>query len=147
MTLLVQIVDLVHRPYTPSLEEFQRWVNSAVITPVASSEVNICLIDKDKSQELNHRFRKKMAPTNILSFEYPNIGTLASELLGDLIICSELVEEEAKQQNKSLEAHFAHLTIHGMLHLQNYDHEIKEEAEQMERLEIQIMNQLGYPNP
>lgn len=147
MTLLIQIIDEVNRPSRPTQADFQKWVNAALVSETQSSEINICLVNKAKSEELNQTFRKKKGPTNILSFEYPVMPGIENQLFGDLIVCSELVEEEAKEQNKSLEAHFAHLTVHGMLHLQHYDHEVEEEAIKMEQLEIEIMEKLGYQNP
>ena len=101
---------------------------------------------------MNRDYRNMDKPTNVLSFEFeqpPGLVELDEELpyLGDLIICAEVVIREAREQNKALEAHWAHMIVHGALHLQGYDHIEDEEAEEMEALEIEIMQTLGYENP
>lgn len=144
--------------HTPSLEQFQQWANAALTADLSSSileapyELCIRIVDKKESQQLNTTYRKKDKPTNILSFPYEDEHTHeedeeSRQLLGDLAICASIVEKEAAEQNKLLEAHWAHMTIHGILHLLGFDHTNNEEAEIMESLEIETLNQLGFPNP
>lgn len=115
-------------------------------------EIGIACVDLAYSQELNHQYRQKDKPTNVLSFpsEIPAdiVDELAQYPLGDLVICIPVVLVEAEQQQKSATAHFTHLVVHGVLHLLGYDHELSDEdAEEMEGLEIEILHLLGLPNP
>jgi len=115
-------------------------------------EMTIRIVDQQESQQLNADYRDKDKPTNVLSFEFeqpPGLVDIGEELpyLGDLVVCAEVVAKEAKEQNKSLEAHWAHMIIHGTLHLQGYDHIDEYDVEEMEGIEIEIMQNLGYANP
>lgn len=148
VTVLVQNLD----EDVPHTEDFQRWVNHALINvpdkiPSSISEVTIRIVDEKESAELNHAFRKKSGPTNILSFYYDPMPGFESESLGDLAICKEIVMAEAQSAAISPLAHWAHLTVHGILHLLGYDHEKDDEAEIMEALEIKILDKLGFENP
>ena len=105
------------------------------------------LVDEAESHELNLTYRGKDKPTNVLSFPFEAPPGIELPLLGDLIICRQVVEQEAKEQDKPLEAHWAHMVIHGSLHLLGYDHIIDEEAEEMDGLESEIMLALGYEDP
>ncbi|WP_139558627.1 rRNA maturation RNase YbeY [Methylotetracoccus oryzae] len=129
----------------PSREDFQRWSEQAVAQ--ADAELVIRVVDRDESADLNSRYRGKAGATNVLSFPFTVPAGVVTELLGDLVLCAPLVEEEAAAQGKTMEAHWAHLTIHGVLHLQGYDHQSPDEAEIMEAKEVAILAQLGYPNP
>lgn len=132
----------------PSHADFQRWLDAAILPFQPDSEVTIRIVDSSESQMLNHTWRGKDKPTNVLSFPFeapPGIDPLP--LLGDLVICRQVVEQEALQQDKSLEAHWAHMVIHGSLHLLGYDHLEDEEATEMETIETEIMLALGYPDP
>lgn len=134
----------------PSDEQFQRWVSAtvaAVNTHQSCAEVSIRLVDADESQALNRDYRQKDKPTNVLSFPTDFPAELEIPLLGDLVICTPVVEQEAAAQGKTLEAHWAHMTIHGTLHLLGYDHIDDHEAEQMEALETQLLTELHYPPP
>lgn len=111
------------------------------------SELTIRFIDREESTALNETYRHKKGPTNILSFSNDPIPGLPFDLSGDLAICAPVVAEEADAQNKPLKAHFAHLIIHGILHLLGYDHIKTREAAEMERLEIKVLSQLGYKDP
>ena len=132
----------------PAEAQLRRWVELALRQRTADSELTIRLVDAEEGQELNHTYRHKDYATNVLSFpaEVPE-GLLDIPLLGDLVICVPVVEREAREQNKSPEAHWAHLVIHGCLHLLGYDHIDDEEAEEMEGLERQLLAELGYPDP
>lgn len=132
----------------PAEAQLRRWVELALRQRTADSELTIRLVDAEEGQELNRTYRHKDYATNVLSFpaEVPD-GLLDIPLLGDLVICVPVVEREAREQNKALEAHWAHLVIHGCLHLLGYDHIDDEEAEEMEGLERQLLAELGYPDP
>ena len=132
----------------PAEAQLRHWVELALRQRTADSELTIRLVDAEEGQELNRTYRHKDYATNVLSFpaEVPD-GLLDIPLLGDLVICVPVVEREAREQNKALEAHWAHLVIHGCLHLLGYDHIDDEEAEEMESLERQLLAELGYPDP
>ena len=101
----------------------------------------------DEGTQLNRRWRKATGPTNVLSFPAEGVEDYAPGLLGDIVICAPVVNNEARQQNKAIDAHWAHMVIHGILHLSGYDHENPEDAEKMESFEITILESLGYKNP
>lgn len=132
----------------PSEAQFQRWVAAGLQPRSADSELTIRLVDQAEGQALNLQWRGKDYPTNVLSFpaEVPD-GILDIPLLGDLVICVPVVEREAAEQGKALEAHWAHLVIHGCLHLLGFDHIDDGEAEEMEALERQLLAELGFPDP
>lgn len=131
----------------PPESDFQRWLDAVLPQFQPESEVTICLVDEAESCELNHTYRSKDKPTNVLSFPFEAPPGIELPLLGDLIICRQVVEQEAAEQEKVLEVHWAHMVIHGSLHLLGYDHIKDEEAEEMESLETEIMLALGYPDP
>lgn len=131
----------------PAVEDFQRWLNAVIPKFQAESEVTIRLVDSDESQMLNSTYRGKDKPTNVLSFPFEAPEGLEIPLLGDLVICRQIVEQEAPEQNQTLAAHWAHMVVHGSLHLLGYDHISDAEAEEMESLETEIMQELGYPDP
>ena len=131
----------------PTEADFQRWLEAVLPQFQPESEVTIRVVDKAESHELNHTYRGKDKPTNVLSFPFEAPPGIELPLLGDLIICRQVVEQEAREQDKALEAHWAHMVIHGSLHLLGYDHIEDDEAEEMESLETEIMLALGYPDP
>ncbi len=144
----------------PCNESLLLWVDSALQEKLTNTAISLVLrvVDAAESQSLNTQFRQKNSPTNVLSFpfempqEIPELGTLnpAENLirhLGDLVLCAPIIEQEALQQGKTLTQHWAHMIIHGMLHLQGYDHLETSQAEEMETLEIDILKQLGFPDP
>lgn len=131
----------------PTDTQFQQWFEQAVQSFREQAEVTIRLVDEDESQSLNRDYRGKDKPTNVLSFPFDAPPGIELDLLGDLVICRQVVEKEAEEQNKDLFAHWAHMVVHGSLHLLGYDHINDEEAEEMESLEISIMNALGFDNP
>ncbi|MBX9676761.1 MAG: rRNA maturation RNase YbeY [Methylotenera sp.] len=124
----------------PTKKQFQKWAKAALNV---DTEVAIRIVDEQEGRELNSMYRGKDYATNVLTFPL----TEEPHLMGDIIICAPVVESEAQFQKKSLETHYAHLTIHGILHLHGYDHEIEAQAELMESLEISILAKLGYANP
>ena len=130
----------------PLKQQFQEWVAAALQESHNELEQTIRIVDETESRYLNSRFRDKDNATNVLAF--PTDSTLLDyDYLGDLVICAPVVLAEAREQGKSADAHWAHLVIHGMLHLQGYDHQTDAEAAAMEALEIEILDTLGYTNP
>jgi probable rRNA maturation factor len=132
----------------PSEADFHAWCALALRQRSADSELTIRLVDEAEGRELNHTWRHKDYATNVLSFpaDVPD-ELLDIPLLGDLVICVPVVEHEAQEQGKQLEAHWAHLVIHGCLHLLGYDHIEDDEAEEMEALERELLAELGHPDP
>ena len=132
----------------PSEADFRRWCELALRQRSADSELTIRLVDEPEGRELNHTWRHKDYATNVLSFpaDVPD-ELLDIPLLGDLVICAPVVAREAAEQGKPVEAHWAHLVIHGCLHLLGYDHIEDEEAEEMEALERELLAELGHPDP
>lgn len=138
----------------PSLEQCQKWVTQALLEDWAGGhvEMTIRVVSEAESQALNHDYRDKDQPTNVLSFPAETPAFLidlgeALPYLGDLVICADIVQQEAEQQEKNLEAHWAHMVVHGTLHLQGMDHIEDDEAQTMEALEIEILNGLGFDDP
>ncbi|WP_440487718.1 rRNA maturation RNase YbeY [Serratia sarumanii] len=131
----------------PDEATFQRWLEGVLPQFQEEAEVTVRLVDEAESHELNLTYRGKDKPTNVLSFPFEAPPGIELPLLGDLIICRQVVEQEAIEQGKALEAHWAHMVVHGSLHLLGYDHIEDDEAEEMESLETEIMHGLGYPDP
>ena len=132
---------------TPDASDFQLWVNTALGQYNKAFELTVRIVDKAESQQLNHQYRHKNSPTNVLSFPFEVPDGVELDLLGDLVICADIVEDEALAQKKSVESHWAHMVLHGCLHLLGYDHIDDIEAEEMENIEINLMKTLGYSNP
>lgn len=132
----------------PTEQNFTAWVE-AVLTAqqIEQAELTIRVVDEAESQELNLTYRQKDAPTNVLSFEMDTDVPLEVPLLGDLVICAPVVAKEAQQQDKPELHHWAHMVIHGTLHLFGYDHITDEEAEEMEAVERNILQQFKIPDP
>ncbi len=131
----------------PSQDQFQYWVDAVLKDDSQDSELVIRLIDEDEMTQFNQQYRNKKGSTNILSFPFDAPEGIESHLLGDLLICAPVVEREIQQQNKILEHHWAHMIVHGVLHLLGYDHSDDKEAEEMEALEIKILKIIKIDNP
>lgn len=133
----------------PSTAQFKRWAKAVLQEKMANAEVTIRVVDKDEITTLNSTYRHKNKPTNVLSFpfEMPEGVELETPILGDIVICAEVIEAEARDQHKPVEAHWAHMVVHGLLHLLGYDHEKDDDAEKMETEEIAILGELGFNNP
>ena len=146
--ITVELINDIDCDFAPKEATFQQWID-AVTTQIPTAHTDMCitLIDEDESALLNEQYRQKKGPTNVLSFNYEKMPGIVADSLGDLAICSTIVKTEAQAQQKSLESHWAHMTIHGTLHLLGYDHIQDDEAEKMEALEIKIMEGLGFGNP
>lgn len=147
MNIELDIQIAVQNSDLPSKEQFYQWV-SAVLTPYNKPyELTIRIVEQTESQQLNHQYRHKDKPTNVLSFPFEVPEGIDLNLLGDLVVCADIVEQEAQQQHKTSIAHWAHMITHGCLHLLGYDHISESEANEMEALEIKILAQQGYENP
>jgi probable rRNA maturation factor len=135
----------------PELESMQKWIYKALIAGLEveheEAELTVRIVSEDESQALNHQFRSMNKPTNVLSFPFQNPPGITLPLLGDLVICKMIVENEAKQQNKQLNEHWAHMLVHGTLHLLGYDHIDEQQALEMEGLETKLLIELGYADP
>ncbi|THB73680.1 MAG: rRNA maturation RNase YbeY [Gammaproteobacteria bacterium] len=138
----------------PAKEQINNWVCAAIGETDNEFELSIRVVDEDEITQLNKEYRNKNKPTNVLSFPFAfeeEIGGCGIELevplLGDIIICAQVVAAEAKEQGKEELAHWAHMVVHGTLHLLGYDHVDDTHAEEMEALEIEIITGLGFPNP
>ena len=137
----------------PSHDDISQWAQAALDVLIEEADVSVVLVGPEESQQLNHEFRGKDKPTNVLSFPFEVPEELAEldvdigHTIGDLIICVPVVEQEAIDQNKPLMHHWAHMVVHGCLHLMGYDHIKDDEAEVMENLERQILAKLGIDDP
>lgn len=131
----------------PPQTEFEQWVTAALDGSMETVELTIRLVEKDESAALNTQYRDKQGATNVLSFPFEAPADVSLPLLGDLIICAPLVVDESAAQNKTQRAHWAHLVVHGILHLRSYDHIDDAEALEMEGLERKIMAYLGFDDP
>lgn len=130
----------------PNEDELHTWALAA-LPEEGEFEVTIRIVDEAESHELNHEYRGKDKPTNVLSFPFDVPEGIELPLLGDLVICRQVVEQEAVEQSKPLLHHWAHMVVHGILHLRGYDHIKDDEAEEMEALETQMLASLSIPDP
>ena len=131
----------------PTAEQIEQWATAAVQPQSDEVEMTVRIVDEAESHELNLNYRGKDRPTNVLSFPFECPDEVELPLLGDLVICRQVVEREAQEQDKPVMAHWAHMVVHGSLHLLGYDHIEDDEAEEMESLETQIMTELGFADP
>ena len=147
----VAVAYALPRKGIPAAVSFRKWVAAALNGRIRNADLAIRIVDSKEGRALNLHYRGKDYPTNVLSFpaELPEglPKDIKLPLLGDLVICAPVVEREAREQGKSLAAHYAHLTVHGCLHLLGWDHEDSVEAEAMEQLEREILAELGIPDP
>ena len=140
-------VDRACASDSPDDDSFRRWVSAALTACQKSGHVDLKIVDADESQYLNKTYRGKDSATNVLSFPIELPPGIPSDLLGDLALCAPVVEHEALEQGKVLMHHWAHLTIHGTLHLIGFDHIEDKDANIMESLETDILASLSIPNP
>jgi probable rRNA maturation factor len=131
----------------PNRRQIQRWVDAALEGSNKTHSCVVRIVDEQESAQLNERYRHKQGPTNILSFPVEIPEGIELNLLGDLVICAPVVKKEALEQHKALAHHWAHMIVHGVLHLLGYDHIDDDEAEQMESKEIAILKKLNISNP
>jgi probable rRNA maturation factor len=137
------------RAWSPPRAELESWARAALGRRAAGSEVGVCVVGASESRRLNARFRGRDAPTNVLSFPAARMPAAAgaARALGELIVCPQVLRQEARAQDKTLRAHWAHLIVHGTLHLVGYDHLRAADARRMERREIRVLRRLGFANP
>jgi probable rRNA maturation factor len=135
--------------WAPPRRELTRWASEALGRAGVGAELGVCTVGASESARLNARFRGKDRPTNVLSFPLSALPGAHAGVrpLGELVICPRVLREEARAQAKTLRAHWAHLIVHGALHLAGYDHERAADARRMERREIAVLRRLGFPNP
>ena len=133
----------------PSVEDIRLWVDAALAGGgrLGDSELSLRISDTDEITDLNLRYRNKAGPTNVLSLPADLPDGLEHPILGDIIVCAAIVEREAQEQGKDQQAHWAHMVIHGVLHLLGYDHIEHNDAEEMEQLEVRLLADLGFPDP
>ena len=149
MNVTVELQNASGMRKLPAKRDFVRWASQALASSPGSEprvRLSIRIVDESESAALNQHFRHKAGATNILSFPVPPDLAIAGQL-GDLAICAQVVEREAREQGKPVAAHWAHMVVHGVLHLQGYDHEDDREAHDMESLEVRILEQLDIANP
>ncbi len=145
MALEAEVQIATDEPGVPDKSSLRQWVRQAF--PELHGSILVRLVDSPESAALNERYRHKSGPTNILSFPLDLPPGVPNEQLGDLIICAPVVARQAREQGKTLENHYRHLLVHGVLHLQGHDHQSDAEAQAMEAREIEILDRLGVPNP
>ena len=131
----------------PEANEIRQWVLQTLPEQKKASELTVRVVDEAEITALNRQYRGKEGATNVLSFPYEAIPGVASDLLGDVVICAPVVASESVAQNKPLDAHWAHIVIHGVLHLLGYGHHQDDEAHKMETRETELLDSLGYANP
>jgi probable rRNA maturation factor len=135
------------RPWAPSSRQLARWAAAALAPMRRSMVLSVRVVGEARSRSLNAHFRRKDKPTNVLSFSGPGSVPDGRYFLGELVICAPVVAREALTQEKTLESHWAHMTVHGVLHLLGFDHERQAEAVKMTAKEIQILDRLGFSDP
>lgn len=147
MSLRIDVQVGGTRTGLPGVAKLRHWARTALAGRRDDAELSIRIVDTAESRALNRRYRGKDRPTNVLAFPAELPAELGLPLLGDLVICREVVEAEATEQAKPLDAHWAHMVIHGTLHLLGFDHQTDEQAATMEALEAGLLAELGWPNP
>jgi probable rRNA maturation factor len=146
VNIVVDIESASSEP-APEDEDLRSWIRAALSNHPEDAEVSVRLVDVDEMTQLNKAYRGEAGPTNVLSFPTQFPAELKLPLLGDIVICAPVVLEEARAQGKPADAHWAHMAVHGTLHLLGFDHQDDEEAEAMEAMETAILNTLHYPCP
>jgi probable rRNA maturation factor len=147
MPIEVDVQYATGGPDLPDESQIELWVGTALGGLKENAELTIRIVDEDEGTQLNEQWRKSQGPTNVLSFTYEGEPKIPPGLLGDIVVCAPVVAREAKEQNKNINAHWAHMVIHGVLHLNGFDHIKPEDADRMENLEIKILEELNYNNP
>jgi probable rRNA maturation factor len=131
----------------PTSKEIKLWIKTALLQQNRTGSLVVRIVDENEMTTLNHQFRNKQKPTNVLSFSTMIPEALRGDMLGDIVICAPVVAAEAIEQHKTITAHWAHMVIHGLLHLLGHDHEKEDEANVMEQCEVTILQQLGFDHP
>ena len=147
MPIEVDVQYATDLPDLPDRTQLKLWAEAALKGLRENAELTIRIVDEDEGTQLNEQWRKSQGPTNVLSFTNEAEAEIAPDLLGDIVVCAPVVAREAKEQNKDIDAHWAHMVIHGVLHLNGFDHIKPEDADCMVSLEIKILKELNYNNP
>lgn len=147
MTIELELQIASEAQTLPHPSQFREWVSHALSDRIDEAELTIRIVDEPEMTELNETYRHKNGPTNVLSFPSDMDPQFDMALLGDIVICASIVQREASDANIELLAHWAHMVVHGTLHLLGYDHVEEEDAEVMEDIEKQILTEMGYPAP
>ncbi|MBA4111710.1 MAG: rRNA maturation RNase YbeY [Leptothrix sp. (in: Bacteria)] len=142
LSLSLQFADKAHREHLPR-HKVARWIKAALAVDGLDGEITVRIVGEEEGRALNRDFRQKDYATNVLTFDY----TQEPVVTADLVICAPVIEREAQEQNKTLQAHYAHMLVHGTLHAQGFDHEVDDEAEAMEAQERRILAELGFADP
>jgi probable rRNA maturation factor len=143
----ISVVRAVRSGWLPAARDFRLWAAAALGARARGREISVSLVGAARSRALNAHYRGRDHATNVLSFPAPPAATGSAGLLGDLVICPAVLRAEARAQHKSARAHWAHLVVHGALHLLGYDHERAADARRMERREVRVLAGLGVANP
>ncbi len=131
----------------PANTDFEAWLVAALNGRADAAELSLRIVGEEEGRQLNQRYRNRDYATNVLSFPAESLTGVTPQPLGDLVLCAPVVQREAQEQGKSLAAHWAHLCVHGALHLVGFDHEQEDEARAMEGLEVEILARMGYQDP
>ncbi len=147
MSVRVDIQRATETAVVPENNDLRKWARATLTGRRKDAELTVRIVDEAEGAELNQRWRHKPGATNVLSFGCEGVEQFAPDLLGDLVICAPVVNREAAAQRKTAQAHWAHMVVHGTLHLLGFDHNNDTEASVMEHIETEIMGGLGYPDP
>ena len=142
LSLSLQFADKTHREHLPR-HKVARWIRAALAVDGLDGEITVRIVGEDEGRTLNRDFRQKDYATNVLTFDYMQEPVVTA----DLVICAPVIEREAQEQGKTIDAHYAHMLVHGTLHAQGFDHEVDDEALAMEAQEREILAKLGFADP
>ena len=147
MTAKINVAYVSNALQLPTEVTIAHWAQAALEGYERDVEIGVRIVDESEIIELNQRFRKKAEPTNVLSFPFEDPPGTQSDVLGDVVVCAPIVSSQAQIEGKPISAHWAHMVVHGIMHLRGYDHKSAEEADAMEHMETRILESLGYPDP
>ena len=145
--LRLELSYAARSPWVPTRRQFQRWADGAWASQKKAAVLSIRIVGRAQSRRLNRSYRGKDRATNVLSFAGPGRLPNHEWMLGELVICAPVVATEARLQQKTVQSHWAHMTVHGLLHLLGFDHEVAAQAVKMESMEVQILDRLGFSDP
>jgi len=143
----ISVARSVRGGWTPTTRDLRQWANAVLGRAAPGRELSVLLVGLRRSRTLNARYRGRDKSTNVLSFPAPAVAARVCGNLGDLVICPQVLRNEARLQHKDVRAHWAHMVVHGVLHLLGYDHQRKRDAQRMERREVRVLRSLGIANP
>src|SRR5579862_9134627 len=143
----ISVSRQVRRGWVPPARDLRCWADAVLGARIRARQVSVVLVGEQRSRSLNRHYRGRDKSTNVLSFPASPIARRSAGLLGDLVICPVVLRAEAREQHKDIRSHWAHMVVHGMLHLLGYDHERERDAQRMERREVRVLRRLGIGNP